>query len=81
MYVSNLPWTVSHIELRQYFSKFGPVNLSTVIFDKSTGLSKKYGFVSFGNRQGFDDAQSVTEHKLEGSLLRVAPANQDNIRA
>jgi len=77
LYVANIPWTVSHNELRQYFSKYGPVSFSTVVFDKSTGLSRNFGFVSFGNRQGFEDAQSVPEHKLEGQVLRVSPASQD----
>ncbi|CAG9770729.1 unnamed protein product [Ceutorhynchus assimilis] len=78
LFVSNLPWTVSHQELRQYFSKFGPVNVCTVVFDRSTGLSKRFGFVSFGNRQGFEEAQSAQEHKIEGQIIQLAPANQEN---
>ncbi|KAL1517257.1 hypothetical protein ABEB36_001044 [Hypothenemus hampei] len=77
LYVSNIPWTVSHSELRQYFSKYGPVNLATVIFDKNTGLSRNFGFVFFGNRQGFEEAQKLIEHKLEGQVLKVAPSTQD----
>lgn len=78
LYVNNIPWTVSHHELRQYFSKFGPVSLATVVFDKKTGLSKNFGFISYGNRQSFEAAQNVVEHKLEGHVLRVAPSNQEN---
>lgn len=77
LYVSNIPWTVSHFELRQYFSKFGPVSLANVVFDKSTGLSKNFGFVQFGNKEGFDNAQSFTPHKLEGNTLKVQPASQE----
>jgi len=78
LFVSNLPWTVSHSELRQYFSKFGPVNLATVVFDKNTGLSKSFGFVLFGNKEGFDNAQAVQQHKLEGNTLKVQPAEGAN---
>lgn len=74
--MSNLPWTVSHNELRQYFSKFGPVQLATVVFDKSTGLSKNFGFVAFSNRQGYEDVQNSAELKLEGQILKIAPADQ-----
>lgn len=78
LYVSNIPWTVGHSELRQYFSKFGPVNLASVVFDKNTGLSRSFGFVIFGNKEGFDIAQTVEQHKLEGNTLKVQPANSDN---
>lgn len=74
--MSNLPWTVSHTELRQFFSKFGPVHLATVVFDKNTGLSKNFGFVAFSNRQGYEDVQNSAELKLEGQILKIAPADQ-----
>lgn len=76
LFVTNIPWTVSHLELRKYFSKFGPVNLATVVFDKNTGLSKNFGFVTFGNKEGFDNANSQP-HKLEGNILRVQPSVQE----
>lgn len=78
LYVSNIPWTVGHSELRQYFSKFGPVNVASVVFDKSTGLSRNFGFVFFGNKEGFEKAQSAPQHKLEGNALRVAASGQGN---
>lgn len=78
LYVGNIPWTVGHTELRQYFSKFGPVNLASVVFDKSTGVSRNFGFVFFGNKEGFEKAQSVQQHKLEGNNLTVQPANTNN---
>lgn len=76
LYVGNIPWTVSHKELKLYFSKFGNVANSLVIFDKKTGLSKNYGFISFSNRESFENANNCPEHKLEGNNLRVQPTNQ-----
>lgn len=75
LYVGNIPWTVGHNELKQYFSKFGFVNLATVVFDKNTGLSRNYGFVVYGNREGFERASNTPSHKLEGNVLRVQPAS------
>lgn len=74
LYVRNLPWTVSHNELKHYFSKFGQVNTATVIFDKNTGLSRNYGFVTFSNREGFNSALNVQTHNLEGHTLKVEPS-------
>lgn len=76
LHVSNIPWTVSHFELRQYFSKFGPVSLANVVFNKKTGLSKSFGFVQFGNKEGFENAQNFHPHKLEGQTLRVQAAQE-----
>ncbi|XP_018566622.1 SRA stem-loop-interacting RNA-binding protein, mitochondrial-like [Anoplophora glabripennis] len=75
LYVGNLPWTVGHNELKKYFSKFGHVNGATVVFDKKTGLSKYYGFVTFSHRDGFENATFQSAHKLEGNSLKVENTN------
>lgn len=75
LYVGNLPWTVSHNQLKQYFSKFGHINQAVVVFDRNTGLSKNYGFVFFSNREAFEGALNKTNHQLEGNKILVQPAN------
>lgn len=70
IHVSNLPWTVGSTELRKYFSKFGHVVVSNVAFDKNTGLSRNYGFITFSSRESFENATNVT-HKLEGNVIKV----------
>lgn len=73
VFVGNLPWTVGHRELRQHFAQFGHVVTSNVIFDRSTGMSKHFGFVQFGNRTGYDAALNKATHLLEGHILDVHP--------
>lgn len=75
LYVSNLPWTVGHRQLREYFAQFGPVQSAKVVFDTSTGLSKGYGFVEFQNKSASDDANNKQSHTLEGVKLTVRIAN------
>lgn len=77
LYVGNIPWTVGHQELKQYFSKFGFVNQANVVFDRNTGLSRNYGFVVYANRDGFEKATNTTNHKLEGNVLKVQQAGSD----
>lgn len=77
LYVGNIPWTVGHQELKQYFSKFGFVNQAIVVFDRNTGLSRNYGFVIYGNREGFEKATNTTNHKLEGNTLKVQPSTNE----
>ncbi|XP_037562141.1 SRA stem-loop-interacting RNA-binding protein, mitochondrial isoform X1 [Dermacentor silvarum] len=74
VFVANLPWTVGKKELREHFSQFGYVASSSVVFDKKTGMSKGFGFVAFGNRDGFIGATKQQQHVLEGSTLSVRPA-------
>lgn len=76
MFVGNLPWTVSHRELRQHFSQFGYISNAHVVFDKSTGLSRGFGFIQFGNRNSFDAAINKATHILEGNILDVQPTSK-----
>lgn len=78
IYVSNIPWTVSHKELRTYFSKFGHVQQASVVFDKKTGLSKNYGFITFSTREGLETATKNNSHKLEGNTIKLQPLNSSN---
>ena len=75
VFVGNLPWTISPAELRNFASKFGPVQAVNVVFNKNTGMSKGYGFVNFTTRDGFDQATSggAGSNFLEGSYLNIQP--------
>ncbi|XP_018334435.1 SRA stem-loop-interacting RNA-binding protein, mitochondrial-like [Agrilus planipennis] len=77
VYVGNLPWTVGHNELKNYFSKFGYVNSAVVSFDKKTGLSRNHGFVIFSTKEGYEKTINTSDHKLEGNILRVQPTNNN----
>ncbi|KAG6461615.1 hypothetical protein O3G_MSEX012736 [Manduca sexta] len=75
LYVGNLPWTVGHRQLTEYFSQFGPVQSARVVFDRSTGLSKGYGFIEFASPSGAADATNKQVHILEGLNLTVQVQN------
>lgn len=74
LFIGNLPWTIGNKELQLYFSKFGHIQQSTVVFDRKLGISKGYGFVTFSTRDGFSSASSKQVHHLEGRKLNVQPA-------
>ncbi|XP_065220589.1 uncharacterized protein LOC135845721 [Planococcus citri] len=75
VFVSNIPWTISQRELKQYFSEYGQVAYTSVVFDRTTGLSKGYGFVSFTTQGGVDAVTSKTTHSLEGNNLVIQPTD------
>jgi len=74
LFVGNLPWTIGNKELKLYFSKFGYVSSATVIFDKNCGMSRGYGFVLYGSRDGYNSAANKQTHTLEGRCLSIEPA-------
>lgn len=71
IFVSNLPWTVNAAKLRSYFSKFGDLELSTVVFDKNTGFSRGFGFISYTNQIGFEAALNTKRHIIDGQVVKV----------
>lgn len=67
--IRNIPWTVSHSQLEEYFSTFGSVKTAKVIFDKY-GVSTGYGFVEFYNKVVVTSVLNKV-HVLEGQKLFV----------
>lgn len=75
LFVGNIPWTANGKDLRKYFSEFDYVVAANVVFDRNTGISKGYGFVTFGNPSAYDAIKDVKNHILEGNILVIQPAN------
>ena len=71
LFVGNLPWTVSHQQLKGYFKEFGRVINANVIFDKKTGLSKGYGFVTVHSLKSIENIENEQKHVLEGNYLNI----------
>uniref|UniRef100_T1DJ87 RRM domain-containing protein n=1 Tax=Psorophora albipes TaxID=869069 RepID=T1DJ87_9DIPT len=69
LFVGNIPWTVGHRELRNYFAQFGKVSWAQVIFDRRTGLSKGYGFVSYQKPSALENLDKKQKHVLEQSPI------------
>jgi len=64
VYIANLPWDATDDDVRDLFSRYGHVQLATVIFDKRTGRSKGFGFVDMPK-----DAAAAAIDQLHGSML------------
>jgi len=81
VFVGNLPWSVGSTELRHFASSFGPVTYSQVIFDRKIGMSKGYGFVTFGNREGYNTILKggSGSYFLEGQYVNVSSTNGGNL--
>lgn len=77
LHVGNIPWTVSKRELQNYFSQFGPIARAEVIFNKETGVSRGFGYVTFEMSKSYVKALKTERHMLEGKLLQINQAKHD----
>ena len=64
LFVGNLAWGVDDVTLAQLFSDFGNVVEAKVVYDRDSGRSRGFGFVTYGK------AEDVTEaiQNLDGAV-------------
>ncbi|PWZ53241.1 ribonucleoprotein, chloroplastic [Zea mays] len=71
-YVGNLPWQADDSRLVQLFSEYGEVVNAAVVYDRETGRSRGFGFVTMVSKEELDDAISALDgQELDGRPLRV----------
>jgi len=82
LYVGNLPFASTAQDLEALFGQVGTVSVVEIIFDKFTGRSRGFAFITMGNG---DEAQKAVEkfhgHELEGRALAVNIARPREERA
>ncbi|KAF8093763.1 hypothetical protein N665_0379s0047 [Sinapis alba] len=75
VYVGNLSWGVDDMALESLFSKQGKVVEARVIYDRDSGRSKGFGFVTLGSPQEVTRAiSSLNGADLDGRQIRVSEA-------
>ncbi|XP_042061242.1 28 kDa ribonucleoprotein, chloroplastic-like isoform X1 [Salvia splendens] len=77
MYVGNLPWQVDNARLMQLFSEHGKVVDARVVFDRETGRSRGFGFVTMSSEEELNDAIAALDgQNLDGRAIRVNVAEE-----
>ena len=75
IYVGNLSFRTTEIDLEAAFSAYGPVDKATIVKERETGRSRGFGFVEMPNA---DEAQraiaSMNGKDLGGRALQVNEA-------
>ncbi|XP_038706995.1 RNA-binding protein 39-like [Tripterygium wilfordii] len=74
LYVGNLHFNMTEIQLRQIFEPFGTVELVQLPLDLETGHCKGFGFVQFAQLESAKSAQSALNGQLEivGRVIKVS---------
>lgn len=75
IFVGNLPYGVTDMDLRSAFEAHGQVSSASVILDKFTGKSRGFGFVEMPNREeALAAIAALNEKDLKGRAIRVNEA-------
>ena len=81
IYVSNLSFNTSDVELNELFSKFGTVSSAKVITDRETGRSRGFGFVEMpSNEEGNEAMLALNNKEVEGRAMSVSIAKEKEDR-
>ena len=76
LFVGNLPWSVSDVELEDLFSPHGTVQSARVITDRDTGRSRGFGFVEMDTEDVAATISAVNGREVDGRQLRVNEAEE-----
>nr|XP_043606909.1 28 kDa ribonucleoprotein, chloroplastic-like [Erigeron canadensis] len=77
VYVGNLPWDVDDIRLEQVFSEHGKVVNARVVYDRESGRSRGFGFVTMSTESELNDAiENLDGQSMGGRAIRVNVAEE-----
>jgi len=76
IYVGNLPYSFTSVELEKLFSPFGAIRSAEVISDRNTGQSRGFGFVEMET----DEATAEAVAKLDGQDCQGRPLRVNEAR-
>jgi cold-inducible RNA-binding protein len=75
LYVGNLPYSVTELELRDLFSGMGTITEAKIVTDRDTGRPRGFGFVEMSTE---DEARKAIEElngrDLQGRAMAVKEA-------
>jgi len=74
LYVGNLPFDVTEMELRDLLSQHGPVNEINVIMDKISGRARGFAFVTMNTPEGNTAVLGLNGKEWKGRKLTINEA-------
>lgn len=75
IYVGNLDYEINETDLKEIFEEFGTIKETKIIYDKMSGRSKGFGFVTMDNREEANKAmEELNGSELENRTMVVNEA-------
>lgn len=82
LFVGSLSWDTTDETLQAFFEKLGEVQEAKVIFDRATGRSKGFGFVTMATEELANQAiEELDNQELDGRPIRISIARPREERA
>ena len=77
LYVGNLSFNTTELELREVFSQCGTVAETKMVMDRETGRPRGFAFVEMGSDNEASQAiQSLTGREVQGRPINVSEARE-----
>jgi RNA recognition motif-containing protein len=77
LYVGNLPYSVTELDLRDLFSPMGTVTEAKIVTDRETGRPRGFGFVEMSNEAEAKKAiQELDGRDVQGRPVAVKEAEE-----
>jgi RNA recognition motif-containing protein len=77
LYVGNLSFNTTELELREVFSQYGTVAETKMVMDRETGRPRGFAFVEMGSEQEAKEAiEQLNSRELGGRALTVNEAQE-----
>ena len=72
LYVGNLPYAVTELDLRDLFGGLGTVTDAKIVTDRETGRPRGFGFVEMSTAEEAESAvKKFNGHEVDGRTLKV----------
>ncbi|MGD8418467.1 MAG: RNA-binding protein [Pseudomonadales bacterium] len=81
VYVGNLPWSVTDLDLQNLFTPFGSVDSAQVVTDRDSGRSRGFGFVEMAANHAAQAIAKLNGREIESRALRVNEAQSKEKRS
>lgn len=79
LYVGNLPYTYTDLQLEDLFSGIGKVTKARVIMDRATNRARGFGFVEMDSEALAEEAlNKMNDFEVNGRKLKISYAREQN---
>jgi RNA recognition motif-containing protein len=80
LYVGNLPFSATEVEVRGLFEQHGKVDSVKIVTDRDTGRPRGFGFVDMPAEDAQGAMERMNGHEMNGRALRVNEARERSAR-